>query len=125
MLAVGERYVDDLGPQCAWVDAMTRMATGFSGGLGDTREALCGALSGGVMVIGALFGRASLEEDDRPAIDLAARYRERFLETFGYTQCTMLREEVVDAPGGPGSCGELVERAATILMGLIDEVKAE
>jgi C_GCAxxG_C_C family probable redox protein len=121
VLAVGERYLEDLGPACAWVTALTRIATGFSGGLGDTREELCGALSGGVMVIGALFGRSNLAEDDQPAVDLAERYRRRFLETLGYTQCTALREQVVDAPGGPGTCGELVERAAMILMSLLDE----
>jgi C_GCAxxG_C_C family probable redox protein len=115
MLAVGGRYLDRVDAQCA------RMATGFSGGLGDTREELCGALSGGVMVIGAAYGRVSGEEDDEPAIARAARYRERFLETFGYTQCSDLRERVVDAPEGPGSCGELVERAAMILMELLDD----
>jgi C_GCAxxG_C_C family probable redox protein len=97
------------------------MATGFSGGLGSTKQELCGALSGGVMVIGALFGRSSLEEDDQPAIDLAVQYRQRFLEAFGYTRCQELRDEVVDAPGGLGSCGQLVEQAATILLELLDE----
>jgi C_GCAxxG_C_C family probable redox protein len=97
------------------------MATGFSGGLGDTREELCGALSGGVMVIGAVHGRTSAEEDDEVAIELSARYRQQFLETFGYTQCSALREKVVDAPGGPSSCGELVEQAAKILIAVLDD----
>lgn len=117
MLAVGGQYLDHLNSQCA------RMATGFSGGLGDTREELCGALSGGVMVIGAAYGRVSGDEDDKPAIVRAAHYRERFLETFGYAQCSELREKVVDAPGGPGSCGELVERAAMILMELLEDTE--
>jgi len=97
------------------------MATGFSGGLGDTREELCGALSGGIMVIGILYGRTTLDEDDQPAIRLAARYRARFLEAFGYTQCRGLRENVVYGTGGLGSCGALVERTATILLGLLSE----
>lgn len=121
MLAVSGHYLDDLDPRCPSAAAVTRMATGFSGGLGDTREELCGALSGGVMVIGALLGRASLDEDDEPAVNLAARYRERFLETFGYTKCRELREKIVNVPGGLGSCGALVERAATILLRLLDE----
>ncbi len=121
MLAVGERMMDDLEPECDWVMAATRMATGFSGGWGNTRQELCGALSGGMMVIGALFGRSSLDEDDEPAIDLAVRYRERFLEAFGYTQCRQLREKVVNVPEGLGSCGALVERAAMILISLLDE----
>jgi C_GCAxxG_C_C family probable redox protein len=95
------------------------MATGFSGGLGNTRQELCGALSGSVLVIGASFGRVSAAEDDQLAIDLAARYRDRFLEEFGYTQCAQLRQHVVDPPGGLGSCGGLVERAAMILLDLL------
>jgi C_GCAxxG_C_C family probable redox protein len=117
MLAVGGHLVDDFQTQSL------RMATGFSGGLGDTREELCGALSGGVMVIGALCGRRSLEEDDQPAIRLASRYRTRFLEQFGYTQCARLREEVVNVTGGLGSCGALVEQATTILLRLLSEAR--
>lgn len=115
MLAVGGHMLDEVGEQSV------RMATGFSGGLGDTREELCGALSGGVMVIGAMVGRESLEEDDHPALALSRRYRARFLEVFGSTQCARLRETVVGAPGEPDSCGDLVERAARILLGLLSE----
>jgi len=97
------------------------MATGFSGGLGNTREELCGALSGGVMVIGALFGRASSQEDDELAIELADAYRTRFLEEFGHTQCGELRDRVVEMPGGFSSCGELVEHSAAILLRLLSE----
>jgi len=78
-------------------------------------------LSGGVMVIGGLFGRTSAEEDDKRAIGLAQRYRELFLETFGDTQCRPLRDKVVYAPGGLESCGALVERAAHVLMALLEE----
>lgn len=123
MLAVGEQYLEDVKRDCPWVEAATRMATGFSGGFGNTREELCGALSGGVMIIGALYGRTSKDEDDQPAIDLVVRFRERFLEAFGYTQCSALREEIIDTPGGYDSCGELVERAARILLELLEEMR--
>ena len=102
----------DLEPQCA------RMATAFAGGVGDTQQEMCGALSGGVLVIGGLLGRESLDESDRPALALATRYRERFLAELGATQCARLRE-MVFAPGGPGSCASLVEKAATILLQLL------
>jgi C_GCAxxG_C_C family probable redox protein len=99
MLAVGKHLADDLKTQSL------RIATGFSGGLGDTREELCGALSGGVMVIGILHGRTTLDEDDQPAIQLAVRYRARFLQELGYTKCRKLRENVVNRTGGSGSVG--------------------
>ncbi len=97
------------------------MATGFSGGLGDSREELCGALSGGVMVIGALYGRASLDEADEPANRMANQYRARFFDEFGHTQCGRLRDEVVSAAGPPNSCADLVEKAAAILLELLSE----
>jgi C_GCAxxG_C_C family probable redox protein len=109
---VGEHVLGDLEPQCA------RMATGFAGGVGDGQQEMCGALSGGMLVIGGLLGRTSLGESDWPALNLATRYRERFLAELGATQCARLRE-MVYAPGGLGSCASLVERAATILLELI------
>jgi C_GCAxxG_C_C family probable redox protein len=117
LLVVGEHVLGDLGSECA------RMATGFAGGVGDTQQEMCGALSGGVLVIGVLLGRVGLSENDRPALNLAARYRQRFLAEFGDTRCTRLREQVVHAPGGLGSCAVLVERAATILLALLAETE--
>ncbi|MEA3376115.1 MAG: C-GCAxxG-C-C family protein [Chloroflexota bacterium] len=117
VLAVGEYVLDDLRRQSV------RMATGFAGGLGDTEQELCGALSGGVMIIGALFGRTELEEDDQPAVRLASRYRQRFLEELGTTQCARLRDDVVNVSGGLGSCGALVERAAMILLMVLSEAR--
>ena len=116
LLAVGEHVLKDLDPQCA------RMATGLAGGVGETQQEMCGALSGGVLVIGGLLGRVALNEDDQPALALVARYRERFLARFGHTQCAPLRE-AVHSPGGLGSCAVLVEQAAMILLELLAEVE--
>ena len=117
LLTVGGHVLDDLEPQCV------RMATGLAGGVGNTQQEMCGALSGGVMVIGGLLGRTSLSESDQPALTLSTRYRQRFVAEFGDTLCARLRETVVYAPGGLGSCAVLVERAATILLGLLAEVE--
>ena len=114
MLAVGGHVLDDPNPQSV------RMATGFAGGVGDTQQEICGALSGGVMVIGALYGRSGLEEDDWPALRLATRYRERFARELGETRCGPLYKRA-HAPDGLGSCALVVERAARILLELLDE----
>ena len=110
---MGEHVLGDLGLPCA------RMATGFAGGVGDGRQEMCGALSGGLLVIGGLFGRTSLNEDDRPALALATRYRERFRLELGATQCARVWE-ISHAPGGVGSCALVVQRAAMILLELLD-----
>jgi C_GCAxxG_C_C family probable redox protein len=114
VLAVGPYVVRDWHPACA------RMATGFAGGLGGSRLELCGALAGGVMIIGALFGRTTLENDDL-AQRMAQRFRERFDETFDTTQCERLREDVVESEGGLGSCAVVVQRAVMLLLNTLAE----
>ena len=116
LLALGGHILGNLEPQCV------RMATGFGGGVGGTHQEICGALSGGVLVIGGLLGRESVDEDSDPARDLVTHYRERFLAALGDTQCARLRE-LVEAPGGLGSCDLLVERAATMLLELFAETE--
>ena len=113
LLTVGGHVLGDLPPQCA------RMATGFAGGVGDGQQEMCGALSGGAMVIGALYGRETVHGDDREAVARAARYRQAFADAFGATQCAHLRI-LVHASGGLGSCAALVERAAALLMEILE-----
>ena len=79
MLAVGEHVLGELDPR------MAKMPTPFAGGVGDTREEMCGALSGGLMVIGALCGRTGPDETDDTALRLATRYRELFAEAGRYS----------------------------------------
>lgn len=115
---MGEHVWGSVEPRCA------RMATGLAGGVGGSHGEMCGALSGGVMVIGGTLGRESPDQDDGPARALAARYRERFLAELGSTQCARLRE-MTHSPGELGSCVPLVERAARILLELFDQVSDE
>jgi len=112
MLAVGERVLG--GPEAQLV----RLTTGLSGGLGGTKQEMCGALSSGVLLIGALHGRSKLSEGDQAARALSALYRDRFLAEFGTTHCETLHA-AVHSPEGSGSCSELVGRAAHILWGIL------
>jgi C_GCAxxG_C_C family probable redox protein len=118
MLAVGGHVLGNLDPR------ILRMATGFAGGVGETMQEMCGALSAGVMIIGALYGRNSLEEDDPPTQRLVNCCRERFAAELGATRCGPLYERA-HASGGPGSCSVVVERAARILLGLLAEQESE
>lgn len=112
LLAVAPRVVRDWNPACA------RLSTGFAGGVGGSRQEVCGALSGGVMVIGALFGRSTLQ-DDALAQRLCKQFRERFLEAFDTTQCLRLREDVVAGENGLGSCAVLVQRTTMMLLQIL------
>jgi len=107
---VGGYLPEDLEPQ------LIGMVTGFYGGLGSSQQELCGAVSGAARVAGALLGRLGLDEDNQPAVDLTADYRDRFLQAFGYTRCARLREPVVHSHKALASCGALGQRAALILL---------
>jgi len=114
VLAAGPRLVQDWHPTCA------RLSTGFAGGVGGSQHELCGAMAGGVMIIGALLGRVTLQ-DDALAQSLTKRFRERFREVFGETECHWLRENVVHSGGGLGSCAVLVEQATMLLLDVLAE----
>ena len=115
---MGEYTLGDVTPQSM------RMATAFGGGIGDTQQELCGALAGGIMVIGGLLGREDADQDDRAALNLATRYRTCFLQEFGYTQCAALRKQI-DTSKNINSCAELVEQAAGILLRLMASAQEE
>jgi C_GCAxxG_C_C family probable redox protein len=110
ILSVGKEVIDDYDP------SMCRLATGFRGGIGACRDEVCGAVSGGVMVIGALYGRsdpkASTERSDALVNDL----RRQFIERFGSTCCRDLYQ-------GPISCTQIVQESAVMLLSALDEIE--
>lgn len=109
MLAVGERLWSQVDNQ------VRRMTSGLSGGVGGTHEELCGALSGGALIIGAVHGRTRPDEDDSLCRSLVARYRERFAQEFGSTCCQELRDSGYGSDGTT-PCSVLVEQATRVLL---------
>ena len=97
-----------------------KAATGFAGGVGESKEELCGGLSGGIMVIGLLHGRTDSQGPDEECERLCDEYRRRFLAEFGYTKCCDLRENWRGKPGQE-HCSQLVEKAAGILLEVLGE----
>lgn len=114
MLAVGEQLWGKVD------ERLLRISSGLAGGLGCGYQELCGALSGGVLMIGALYGRASLDEDDSECNRRVTEYRERFLRQFGTTCCQELRDRGYGSEG-QWPCSELVERAAGALWQVLSE----
>ena len=86
--------------------------------MGGCRDELCGVLSGATIVLGALWGRTSSQEDDKWLYEVVCAYRERFIAAYGETQCHPLRERYVESPT---RCGPLVEDGVRILIELIEE----
>jgi len=96
-----------------------RAATGFAGGIGEQKHDVCGALSGGIMVIGLLYGRSEVDGADEECERLSTLYRERFLKEFGYTICQDLRDNWRGKPGQE-NCSDLVAKASRILLDVLD-----
>lgn len=116
MLAVGEHLLGKVD------DQVRRMATGLGGGVGGTQQEMCGALSGGVLLIGALYGRTGAGEDDSQCMRLSSLYRERFARTMGATRCGNLRSGRYGS-SGTSPCATLVERAAYILLEMLADAE--
>lgn len=115
---MGEHYLGEL------TERERRIATGFSGGIGGTKQELCGVFTMGAAVISALYGRTSSEMEDQDCQDLVALYRQRFLDRFGTLQCAALRENGYGSEDGE-SCSILAERGVQILMEVIEACRQE
>ncbi|MCD4671478.1 MAG: C-GCAxxG-C-C family protein [Anaerolineaceae bacterium] len=107
--ATGDYYLGKLS------EAMIGMSTPFAGGIGCEHHDLCGALTGGLMVIGALHGRADGKVNDDKCQRLAATYRSAFLKKFGSLTCADLNQ---------GNCGELTREACLVLMEVMGKRKS-
>lgn len=77
-----------------------RAATGLAGGIGLSVEGSCGALTGGVMAIGLLYGR-DLEKMDDPekrrfiAYRLAHKLHQRFVQEYGSSLCKEIHQKTM------------------------------
>ncbi len=62
---------------------------GFGGGIGGSHEEVCGAVSGGVLILSLCFPHAQGEDQaaKRNIYRLAKEFRQRFYEVFGHSRC--------------------------------------
>ena len=118
LLAVGPHYLGEVDPLAL------RMTTPFAGGIAGTHEELCGALAGGVMLIGALYGRTDAHTNDDFCMDLVKDFRAAFRKEFGYTCCQDLKDNWVGKPGQE-NCALLVEKAAGILIDILEKAESQ
>lgn len=113
LIAAGERYLDPLP------DVLVRASDPFGGGVGGCHEELCGVLSGGVMLLGALWGRVDAGVDDKPLMALACQYRQQIIDRFGSSLCNPIRDTM---PAELAKrCATVVTEATRALVTLIEE----
>ena len=73
---------------------MPRVASGFGGGIGSCKEDVCGILTGGVIALGWLYGRAEPGADINNLKDLTGVFRKKFIERIGSTKCPEILEKL-------------------------------
>ncbi len=111
MIAVGDHYMGKTP------ELLLRASAPFGGGVGGCREEICGALSGGILVLGALMGRTLPTENDEHLRDLVRLLRDRFQAAMGHTHCNPIRNTL---PEEERPCGPLVEQGARLIVELIE-----
>ena len=84
----------------------------------------CGALSAGMMIIGYLYGRRTPEDDISCASELTWELQNRFDETLGSKQCSVLKPFYVKtseeaARNEPGTCGKVYATGAELAVEVI------
>lgn len=114
MLHAADRvYGLDLSPQAF------KLASGFGGGMGV--QGTCGAITGGLMAMGAIFIKDRAHESTYLK-ELEQELFQEFREKLGSTDCSYLKERYEDADG---TCKPLVLKVAQIFETLIDRELAK
>ncbi len=107
-------YPEKISPE------LQKLATPFAGGVGGTNDGLCGALTGGILVIGALYGREDGDTNDKLCQDLAAAFYRKFQEAFQHVICRDIkagwRKEF-----GHDNCENLVRETVLILANILEK----
>ena len=106
---IGRFYDPEFDPK------LMKLATGFGGGIAQEAD-VCGALVGGVMLIGYLHGRSSLDEDQSRCWELSRAFRRRFLEELGGTTCFHFTKGQFNPDNHRKCCYEVILKAARVLM---------
>jgi C_GCAxxG_C_C family probable redox protein len=95
-----------------------KVASGFCGGIGKSHQDVCGALAGGVIALGAIYGRKKGGEDINKLVFLSAELRQEFLNEFKSTVCKVVIENIKDRKEYE-CCRDVTAKIALLLYDLI------
>ena len=108
-----------------------RIATGFCGGIARTRG-ICGAVAGGVMALGIVYGRDNAEQSNETVYEKVQQFLRAFEEEYKSTNCFELtgcdlsteegRQAFVDK-GVLEKCRQFTGKAASLAAKFINDGK--
>jgi C_GCAxxG_C_C family probable redox protein len=94
------------------------VTSGFCGGIGKCKEDICGALAGGIIALGSMYGRVKGGDNINKLIFLSGELRRSFIEEFKSTVCKNVIE-YKDNSKEFGSCQDVTAKTTKILCDLI------
>lgn len=105
-------------------DYSCKIASGFCGGIGRCHQDICGALAGGVMALGNIYGRDKGGEDINKLAMLSVELREQFIRKFNSTVCKDILNSI-EAKSLPGIevCKDVTSETAIMLHHIIEKAK--
>ena len=116
--AIVEKYDDNFD------DSLARMATGFLGGIGGSYDEACGALTGGILALGYLYGRTDPEENLDTIKELSQKFKACFIEANGATKCGVFLERFGEAKAHE-RCMMLTSKTAGLLAQILADHNGE
>ncbi len=109
-----ESYSKELDPEVA------KFATGFGGGMGGSHCETCGALTGGMIALGCLFGRKDPGDDKQKVYSLSAEFRNQFLKKFNSTNCQKILD-MMEKQDIKSDCKKLTAETAGVLYEILQK----
>jgi C_GCAxxG_C_C family probable redox protein len=96
-----------------------KAASGFCGGIGACKQEVCGALSGGIIALGSIYGRQVGSVDNSKLVSLSSKFRQIFNAEFGATVCQNVIANLENLEGLE-NCKDLTAKTSWLLYNLIE-----
>ena len=108
---------------------------GFGGGFGGSHEEVCGAVSGGTLILSLCFPHAAGEDQEakKNLYRVSKEFRRRFFDVFGYSRCGDLlrarpgvteKTPAAQRLGVTAHCDNMIVTAVELLEKLVEEERA-
>lgn len=99
--------------------SLLSVATCFGGGVGRS-GCICGALAGGVIALGSIYGRKSSDDDKKRPYGLASRLFNQFTEEFGSSCCQVINKGDFKSKEHVTRCSGIAAKTAEMLFKILE-----